>query len=127
MTALKRITLRLARNPDAGYPDGDIHRGYTIVAPLHDDGRIDVEAWRAVRKNCTVVRFSPEAEQRADGWLTHHGSHWSIRYDEAGEGPDEPLFRLSEHRLVAGEYLSVTDPNGPTLVYSVSDVSPVTT
>ncbi|MDZ4778156.1 MAG: hypothetical protein SGJ23_15345 [Alphaproteobacteria bacterium] len=127
MTALKRITLRLARNPDAGYPDGDQHHGYTIVAPLHDDGRLDVETWRAAREKCTVIRFSPDADQRADGWLTHRGSHWSIRYDEIEEGPDEPLFRLSEHKLVVAEYLSVADPDGPTLVYRVADVSPVTT
>jgi hypothetical protein len=124
MTALKRITLRLARNPDAGFPDGDPQRGYTIVAPLDDDGRIDTEAWRAARRQCLVVRFSPEADERADGWLTHHGAHWSIRYDEADEGPDEPLFRLSEHRLVEGEYLSVADPDGPTLVYRISAVLP---
>ena len=34
--ALKRIILRLARNP--GFPDGDMHQGYTIVAPLDADG-----------------------------------------------------------------------------------------
>ncbi|MBL8558109.1 MAG: hypothetical protein JNM47_05275 [Hyphomonadaceae bacterium] len=124
MTTLKRITLRLARNPDAGLPDGDHHRGYTIVAPLDANGMLDVDAWRDVRKKCVVIRFSPDADERADGWLTHHGSHWSIRYDEEEEGPDEPLYRLSEHRLVVGEYLSVTDPDGPTLVYRVTDVTP---
>jgi hypothetical protein len=126
MIALKRITLRLARNPEAGFPDGDNHRGYTIVAPLDADGRLDVDAWRAERKKCTVIRFSPDADERADGWLTHHGSHWSFRYDQADEGPDEPLFRLSEHKLVAGEYVSVADPDGPTLVYRIADVVPVT-
>jgi hypothetical protein len=124
MSALKRITLRLARNPDAGLPDGDEHRGYTIVAPLDRDGRLDVDAWRSARKKCTVIRFSPDPDERADGWLTHHGSHWSIRYDEEGEGPDEPLFRLSEHRLAAGEYVSITDPDGPTLVYRITEVTP---
>ena len=100
MTALKRITLRLARNPDAGFPDGDHHRGYTIVAPLHADGRLDVEAWRAARRTCTVIRFSPDADERAD----------------------EPFFRLIEHKFVAGEHVSVTDPDGPMLVYRIAEV-----
>lgn len=125
MAGLMRVTLRLARNPHAGFPDGDPHRGYTIVAPLDDDGHLDADAWRAARRQCTVIRFSPDPEERADGWLTHRGAHWSLHYDDSEEGPDEPLFRLSEHRLVAGEYLSVREGDGGGLVYRIADVSPV--
>ena len=36
---LRRIVLRLARNP--GYPDGDDQQGYVLVAPLDAGGKID--------------------------------------------------------------------------------------
>lgn len=121
---LSRIILRLARNPRAGFPDGDEHRGYTIVAPLDGDGRLDVEAWRTARKSCTVRRFSPDQEEIADGWLTHRGSHWHFRYDEEEEGPDEPLFRLGEHVMRTGEYVTVQEQDGDALVYRVADVQP---
>ena len=45
---LKRIVLRLARNP--GIPDGDDRQGYVLVAPLNADGKIDLEAWREHRE-----------------------------------------------------------------------------
>lgn len=47
MSQLKAIVLRLARNPDAGYPLGDDARGYRIVAPLNANGLLDLALWRA--------------------------------------------------------------------------------
>jgi hypothetical protein len=123
MTALSTITLRLARNPDAGVPNGDPHRGYRIVAPVDKQGRLDVEAWRAAKEACTVIRFSPDAAERADGWLTHRGSHWYFRYDEEEEGPDEPIYRLGEHKLSVGEYVTIHGGDEDALVYRVADVS----
>ncbi len=123
MTSLSRITLRLARNPGEGAPEGDPSRGYTIVAPLDPDGRIDLSAWRMARSRCTVVRFSPDPDERADGWLSHNGSHWYFRYDEDLEGPDEPVFRLGEHRMVADEFVSVIHKDGASLVYRITDVT----
>ena len=68
---LKRIVLRLARNPD--FPDGDDRQGYVIVAPLDAAGKIDVALWRAAREKCTVDRFHPDPDETADGLLTHRG------------------------------------------------------
>jgi hypothetical protein len=124
MSRLTRITLRLARNPEAGFPDGDPHRGYTIVAPLDADGCLDVVAWHVHRQRCKVVRFSPDPDEQADGWLTHRGAQWSIHYDESDEGPDEPLFRLGVHRFAVGEYLSILERDGATLAYRVADLNP---
>jgi len=123
MTSLKRITLRLARNPEAGAPEGDPRRGYTIVAPLDGEGRIDIEAWRAARQKCKVVRFSPDPDDRADGWLTHKGAYWFFHYDEDLEGPDEPVFRLGDHRMAVDEYVSIRQSEGDALVYRITDVS----
>lgn len=125
MSQLSRITLRLARNPDAGFPDGDPHRGYTLVAPIGADGRLDVDLWRREREACRVVRFSPDPDDRADGWLTHRGTHWSFRYDEDEEGPDEPTYRLGDHVFKVDEYVTVHDHHGAALTYRISDVSPL--
>ena len=125
MGQLKTIVLRLARNPDAGYPVGDDARGYRIVAPLDREGLIDLALWRANKETCTVVRFSPDDDEKADGWLSHYRSHWYFRYDEAEEGPDEPLFRLGEHKLLVGEYVTVHEADGDALVYRVTESHPV--
>ncbi|MBI1187038.1 MAG: hypothetical protein GC206_06860 [Alphaproteobacteria bacterium] len=125
MSALTAITMHLARNPKAGFPEGDAQRGYRIVAPLDDGARLDVVRWREAKANCTVNRFSPDESERADGWLSHRGSHWYFRYDEEEEGPDEPLFRLGDHVLRVGEYVTVTEAGEEPLVYRVTDTTPL--
>lgn len=120
---LKRIILRLARNP--GFPDGDMHQGYTIVAPLDADGHLQLDEWRENKKDCTVLRFHPDPAEKADGWLTHRGSKWFFHYDEEDEGPDEPTHRLADHTFVQGEYVSVRHANTDSLTYIVSEVSDV--
>jgi hypothetical protein len=121
MTGLTRLTLRLGRNPDAGFPEGDDSQGYVIVAPVNSDGKLDLDVWRARRSACTVVRFTPDHRDNADGVLTHRGSHWMFTYDEPEEGPDEDLYRLGDHRLFIGDYVTINDPDGAALVYKVTD------
>ncbi|MGE0829570.1 MAG: hypothetical protein AB7O04_09485 [Hyphomonadaceae bacterium] len=121
MSVWTTIILRLARNPDAGYPAGDDERGYRIVAPLDSQGVLDLSAWREDKHRSTVDRFSPDEAERADGWLSHRGAHWYFRYDEDEEGPDEPVFRLGDHKLVAGEYVTVHEQGGAPMVYRVAE------
>jgi hypothetical protein len=121
--ALKQIVLRLARNP--GYPDGDDRQGYVITAPLDGDNRIDLEEWRQQRETCTVVRFKPGEERDADGRLTHRGGHWAFHYDEKQEGDDEPLYRLGDHQLAVGSYVTVAESDGRTQTYRVAEHHPV--
>ena len=121
MSHLSRITLRLARNPEAGFPEGDDRHGYVLVAPLDANEQLDLELWRKRREDCTVRRFSPEQGQSADGWLTHNGSAWRFHYDEDDEGPDEGLFKLQTHRLETGAYVTVNDADDGPLVYKVSE------
>lgn len=116
--SLNQVVLRLARNP--GFPDGDDNQGYVIVAPLDADDRLDPVAWRANRKLCTVVRFKPGEARDADGFLTHSGSHWFFHYDEVEEGEDEPVFRLGEHRLALGDYVTIHESDGKSLTYRVA-------
>ncbi|MEQ9315884.1 MAG: hypothetical protein RLN72_08520 [Henriciella sp.] len=118
--SFKQIILRLARNP--GFPEGDGDRGYVVIAPLTADGHLDLEAWRKDREKATVVRFDPNSEERADGWLTHRGSHWYFHYDEDDEGPDEPAHRLDNHLFKVGEYVTIRHHGEEPLTYRVSDV-----
>lgn len=121
--SLYQVVLRLARNP--GFPEGDDGQGYVIVAPLDVSDHLDVAGWRQNREACTVVRFKPGSDRDADGWLTHNGSHWFFHYDEAGEGDDEPVYRLGEHRLGIGDYITIHENDGETLTYRVTKRTPV--
>jgi len=123
--SLTRVVMRLGRNPDACYPEGDDNHGYVVVAPLDKDGHLDVEMWREHRARCTVDRFSPEDAEKADGWLTHRGSHWFFQYDEEHEGPDEPVFSLGDHLLRIGEYLTIHEADGDDLTYKITEAQKV--
>ena len=119
--ALTRLTLRLGRNPEAGFPEGDDHRGYVLTAPLDREGRLDAELWRAHKSACTVIRFSPDEDERADGWLAHRGTRWFFHYDEDHEGQDEPVYRLGEHTLRQGDYVTIHEADGDDLVYKITE------
>lgn len=121
--ALTRVVMRLGRNPDAGFPGGDDKRGYVLVAPLDRDGKLDAAQWRENKEACTVDRFSPDKDEKADGWLSHRGNNWFFRYDEEHEGPDEPLFRLGDHVLKLGEYLTIHEEDGDALTYKITEVT----
>ena len=122
---LKQVVLRLARNP--GFPQGDHDQGYVIVAPLNDQSKLDPEAWKEVRKHCTVRRFHTDKGLNADGLLTHRGANWYFHYDEDHEGNDEPLYRLAEHYLMHGSYVTIAHGEGAeALTYQVDDVRNIT-
>ncbi len=115
--SLTKVVLRLARNP--GYPEGDSEQGYVVTAPLDRQGRLDVAGWQAHREECTVVRFKQGEDRDADGMLTHRGGRWYFHYDEEREGDDEPVFRLGDHRLAVGEYVTIHESDGRDLTYRV--------
>jgi hypothetical protein len=120
--SLYQVVMRLARNP--GFPEGDERQGYIVVAPLDAADRLDPGQWRENREACTVIRFKPGTERDADGLLTHNGSHWFFHYDEVGEGEDEPVYRLGEHRLAIGDYVTIHESDGQSLTYRVTQRSP---
>lgn len=119
--ALSRVVMRLARNPGTEFADGDDHRGYTLTAPLTEDGHLDEAAFKAAKAQCTVRRFAPD-EDAAEGKLAKKGDRWFFDYDEGDAADDEPIHRLGEHRFAVGEYVSVTDEDGRLLTYKVTDV-----
>jgi hypothetical protein len=120
---LSRIVMRLARNPGTEFADGDDHRGYSLVAPLQADGKLDVEGFQARRADCSVRRFAPD-EEAVNGVLKRRGQTWYFDYDAAEDTDDEPVHRLGEHRFAVGEYVSIADEDGRMLAYKVTEVSP---
>ena len=121
--ALSRIVMRLARNPGTEYAEGDDHRGYTLVAPLTGDGKIDDDVFRKEAHDCTVRRFAPD-EDAQEGRLTRRGDNWFFDYDGLQPAGDEPLYKLGQHRFAVGEYVTVADEDGRPLTYKVTDVTP---
>lgn len=126
MAQLKRIMILLARSHD--YPNGSVHHGYELVAPLNADGKIDLEAYKAHRAQCTVRRFwADEAEQ--NGFLRHRtggagGATWIFDYDASDPDDDEAGYRLGDHVWVPGEYVSIKDEEGVMHTFRVASVDP---
>lgn len=124
MVGLTRVILRLGRNPDAGFPDGANDYGYVIQAPLDAEGKLDAALWREHKERCTVRRFHPQ-ESASDGWLRRRGENWYFWYDEADEGPEEPLFKLGAKELRPGEYVTVREGDGDVLTFRVAEATPI--
>jgi hypothetical protein len=121
--SLSRIVMRLARNPGAGFIEGDDHRGYALVAPLTADTRLDGAAYSKVRDACVARRFAPD-EDPVEGRLMRRGAHWYFDFEVDGVEEDEPVFRLGDHRFAVGEYVTVTDEEDRPLTYKVVEVTP---
>jgi hypothetical protein len=64
--AFRRICLELAR--EKGHPTGSALIGYTFVAPLNADGRIDPNLWHQYHDFCRVVRFRPDEAMTLAIW-----------------------------------------------------------
>lgn len=107
----RRIRLELAREP--GRPEGDARIGYTVLAPLDKDGRIDVETARDHREDCRVIRFHTGRDPD-EGYLRRRpGGSWAFHYDfEDGAEDDDPAYRLGEHRFALGEYVTIQEDEG---------------
>lgn len=119
----RSIRLELAREPR--HPEGDPHIGYTVIAPLEKDGRLDIETARAHKEACRVVRFHA-AREHEEGYLRRRpGGSWAFHYDfDDGGEDDDPAYRLGEHRFVYGEYVTIQEDEGEH-TYRVTSVEPL--
>lgn len=122
--AFRRIRLELAREP--GHPEGDRGIGYTIVAPLQGDGRLDVELARSHRDDCSVVKFHRGADSEFGHLRRRPGGSWSFHYELPDESEDDdPAYRLEQHRFVPGEYVTIAEDEGGAHTYRVITVEPL--
>jgi hypothetical protein len=114
------IRLELGRTPE--FPEGSASRAYLLRLPLSADGLIDEAAIAQRPAMATVRRFWPnEADQQ--GYLIRKGNGWAFSY-ALGEGDDEAVFHLESHPLRAGEYVTLTEPNGVRFPYRVVRTNP---
>lgn len=120
-TVLKTIRLDLARTPE--FPEGSNHHFYRFTAPLDSEGHLDPESWKKHRERCRVIR-SWGGEEEDIGHLVHRpGGSWGFRYDIDGDEGDESGFKLSSHRFVLGEYVSIRDDEGELHTFRVVSVT----
>jgi len=107
----RRIRLELAR--EAEHPAGDSGIGYTLLAPLTPDGHLDIDSARTFREFCKVIRFR-SGEESEEGYLRRRpGGFWAFHYDfDDGAEDDDPAFRLEQHRLRPGDYVTIMEDEG---------------
>ncbi len=121
--SLSQIRLELARTPE--FPQGSPNHGYEFIAPLSKNAHIDAEQWKNTEERCRVVRFwGTDKPER--GLLRHVGRGWRFDYDLSSDTDDEPFFKLDQHQLKTGAYVSVTEKDGvqrPFRVVSVTTLS----
>jgi hypothetical protein len=118
--SLRTIRLELARCPE--FPFGSRDRGYEFRAPLTDAGDLDPAEWKRTRRRCTVRRFWPGEEEERGHLLHTRRQDWVFHYDGIAADEDEPIFALDRHRLVEGEYVSVTEHDGVLRPFRVASV-----
>ena len=106
MAHLFRIWLQLARTDR--FPEGSDKHGYVFAAPLDESAHIDAEAWRSLKDKCLVPRFWGD-EPVQHGALRHVGHGWRFDYEKSSTADDEPFFKLDQHELRVGNYVSITE------------------
>jgi hypothetical protein len=120
--ALHEIRLELARGP--GHPLGRADIGYTLIAPLDREGRLDPDLWRLKREACRVVRFRPGEADDIGHLVRWPGGSWRLHYDIRGDESDESGFRFGDERFLVGEYVSIHEEHG-LRTYRVMSAEPV--
>lgn len=113
------VRLELARTPK--FPQGSPSRSYILHLPLLPDGKIDEGVLSKHPAKALVRRFWPSEPDLVGMLVSTNGSGWAFSYRD-GPDDDERLFRLSDHDIVAGNYLTVSEPDGDVLPYRVTDV-----
>ncbi len=124
--ALRKVTLHAARSK--AFPDGSIRHGYDFVAPLTEEGRIDVEAWKEHRGECFAHRFWADAPAM-QGLLVHRaggrgGSTWAFEWKtpRVVANDEDEGFRFGDHAFKVGDYVSVREAEGDLVTFRVASV-----
>ncbi len=120
--AFRRIRLELAR--EKGHPEGSSKIGYTFVAPLDAEGRIDPHLWHQYHDFCRVVRFRPNETDDIGHLVRKPGGAWAFRYDVGGDQADETGYHFSSDRFTLGDYVSVREDED-LHTFQVASVEPV--
>jgi len=109
------VRLELAETPQ--FPRGSASRAYMLRVPLDERGLIDAAALARRPALATVRRFWPN-EPDQTGHLMRNGTGWLFSY-ALGEGDDERVYHLEDHPLRAGDYVTLTEPDGSRFPFRV--------
>ena len=122
---LRKVVLHAARSKE--FPEGSIRHGYDFIAPLTEDGHIDLGAWRQHQNECFAHRFWAD-EPTLSGLLVHRaggrgGSTWAFEW-KSGDAVEEEEegYRFGDHAFRVGEYVSVRETDGRMLTFRVASV-----
>ncbi len=123
---LRKVTLYAARSKE--FPDGSMRHGYDFVAPLTEEGRIDVGTWKEHRGECFAHRFWA-GEPAMQGLIVHRaggrgGSTWAFEWKgpRAAAFDEDDGFRFADHAFRVGEYVSVREAEGELLTFRVASI-----
>lgn len=120
MTMMK-IRLELGRT--AEYPNGNENHAYEFVAPIDPEGHIDAEARKKERQSCVVRHFQNGNLIKA-GHLSRVGRSWRFDYDRHTHGDDEPFYKLDQHTMRPGLYVSIMEHDGIQRPFKITSVIP---
>lgn len=109
--------LELARTPQ--FPRGSPARAYILHLPVDAAGLIDEAELRAHPARTLVRRFWPN-EPDLVGMLVPVPGGWAFSYRD-GPDDDERLYRLSDHPVVAGNYVTIDEPDGARLPFRIAE------
>ena len=107
--SFRRIRLELAREKDP--PQGSPTIGYTVLASLESNGRIDADLWHRYREFCRVVRFRPNEADDVGYLIRKQGGVFAFRYDIHGDQEEEAGYHFSSDSFMLGDYVSVREDN----------------
>jgi hypothetical protein len=108
----KEVRLELGREEE--HPNGDPDRGYIMIIPLDADGRLEGDLAALHRESCRAVKFVKGRKNEHGILRRRRGGVWAIHYSTPNQADeDEAGYRLSDHRFVAGEYVTMEEDDGP--------------
>jgi hypothetical protein len=119
---MMKVRLELGRTDD--FPSGDPNRGYEFMAPLTEAGHIDAAEWKAQKDAC-LVRHFVNGETVESGRLARVGRGWRFEYGSHTHENEEPFFKLDQHLMRPGLYVSLIEHDGVRRPFKIASVAPM--
>ncbi|MFT6489741.1 MAG: hypothetical protein ACJAXQ_000517 [Parvibaculaceae bacterium] len=111
------------------FPNGSKAHSYDFVVPLTDDHKLDPTAWEKHQQDCWVHRvWGDEPDQR--GLLLHSPNGWEVDFqstaptDTSTTPGTDPFFKLADHVIAEGEYLSILEQDDEMQTFLIVSVHP---
>ena len=114
MESWKNIRLELGCTPE--FPHGSVSRGYLLHLPLGPDGAVDGDAVQR-RPHLAMVRRYWSTEPDEFGELLRVDGKWAL-----GSNGKRRLLDLDGQPLRRGDRLSIADPDGTTLPFTIASI-----